>query len=322
MNYYLPNYLEHTTKVLLFILLCSGCNPDENLPITKDTWEKFTTKQNLPSNFITTLFEDNKGRIWVGTSSGVAIFENGEFTIETELSGNLINAISQDANGDMWIGYDNGIFYQDGNTWLTLNYFEGAKITSIIKGYTNDMWVGTYGYGVIQYDWSEQQFNQTTDPDCIDCNYVNVIHEDAQGVIWVGTGGDLKKLFNNTWSSYTVEDGLPGESITSLTHDGWGNLWIGSFDGTTLSKFNYGSFQTVEIGNGATQNWIYSIEEDKNGIMWISTVAKGLLNYDGAVMVRVTDDLPGLTFTSLLSDSHGNMLIGTFENGLIYYPIK
>ncbi len=80
-------------------------------------FKKYQYSQNNPkglgNNLTTAICEAADGRIWVGTSSGVYIFDPGTETFEQlrhdpanprSLCGNDINFINKDQDGDMWIG--------------------------------------------------------------------------------------------------------------------------------------------------------------------------------------------------------------------------
>jgi len=75
--------------------------------------EYFTLKNGLPADDIKVLHFDRNGTLWVGTTGGLAKFENQKFTPYTEkdgLSGNHVRSIYEDADGTLWIGtYDNGL---------------------------------------------------------------------------------------------------------------------------------------------------------------------------------------------------------------------
>ena len=60
---------------------------------------------------------------------------------------------------------------------------------------------------------------------------VNVLHEDLEGSLWLGTaGGGLARLRDNKVATFGPPEGLPGELVYSLHEDRQGNLWIGMSD--------------------------------------------------------------------------------------------
>ena len=60
----------------------------------------------LRDNEITSLFEDQRGRIWVGTlNGGVAWFEHGRFTSVRGVPVGIVTAIFADAHEGVWISY-------------------------------------------------------------------------------------------------------------------------------------------------------------------------------------------------------------------------
>jgi len=74
---------------------------------------EYTTRDGLPNDFMTFIFEDSKGVLWFGGSGGLTKFENGEFTNYTTkegLAGNYVRTVYEDADGTFWIGtYDEGM---------------------------------------------------------------------------------------------------------------------------------------------------------------------------------------------------------------------
>jgi signal transduction histidine kinase/ligand-binding sensor domain-containing protein len=81
-------------------------NPDES-------FDHFTVKNGLPGDDVKVLHFDRNGTLWIGTTGGLAKFENEQITAFTEkdgLSGNHIRSIYEDANGVLWFGtFDNGL---------------------------------------------------------------------------------------------------------------------------------------------------------------------------------------------------------------------
>jgi ligand-binding sensor domain-containing protein/signal transduction histidine kinase len=72
---------------------------------------------------------------------------------------------------------------------------------------------------------------------------VNVMVEDGQGYLWIGTNGGLARFDGREFKVYTTLDGLLSNFITSLMIDSKQNLWIvhprgiTRFDGVSFYKF-------------------------------------------------------------------------------------
>ena len=63
----------------------------------------------LKTNFVTSLWVDSDGSLWIGTDRGLHRFQPEEdsflhYTEEDGLQSNLVGAITEDRNGDLWIG--------------------------------------------------------------------------------------------------------------------------------------------------------------------------------------------------------------------------
>ncbi len=83
----------------------------------------------------------------------------------------------------------------------------------------------------------------------------------------------LTELEASEYYSLTNADGLSNNSITCITQDSSGKLWIGTWDG--LNIYNSQSFRIFrhEPGkdNVISNNVIRSIQEQRPGIIWVST---------------------------------------------------
>ena len=71
----------------------------------------------LPDDSIQSLFEDERGRIWVSGSRGLAAFENGKFTAVPAVPGGFTHAIASDNRGGLWL-----------SLWLTSNDYGLAHL--------------------------------------------------------------------------------------------------------------------------------------------------------------------------------------------------
>ncbi|MEW6756542.1 MAG: hypothetical protein AB1505_37060, partial [Candidatus Latescibacterota bacterium] len=55
--------------------------------------------------------------------------------------------------------------------------------------------------------------------------------EDQEGHIWVITGGGLSRFDGHQWTTFTREDGVPGEFLGALLVDRQGGLWVSGAEG-------------------------------------------------------------------------------------------
>ena len=73
---------------------------------------QFTTAEGLRNNGIQAFAEDRNNHLWIGTSSGISVWDGVHFKnyyLEDGLSYGWVRAIVQDRNGDMLVGTDRGI---------------------------------------------------------------------------------------------------------------------------------------------------------------------------------------------------------------------
>ncbi len=96
---------------------------------------------NLPSNLIQTLFKDNKGDIWAGSSDGLlkinALSKHVEVFGEKQgLADGIVHKILQDKQGRIWFSTNKGVSWLDTKLREVTNYtsFNGLQSGSFAQG--------------------------------------------------------------------------------------------------------------------------------------------------------------------------------------------
>jgi len=74
---------------------------------------------------------------------------------------------------------------------------------------------------------------------------VQVVLQDRQGFLWVGTQNGLFRYDGSRFKAFTKDDGLPGVRIESLQEDVDGTLWVGT--GTGLARRVGRRFEAVPL---------------------------------------------------------------------------
>ncbi len=119
---------------------------------------QFTTNNNLPSNTIYDIVQDENGFMWFATDYGVSKFDGlvfNNFTVNDGLAGNEVLKLFKDSKNRIWMSFFNGgiCFFKDGKIY-------NSKNTSFLKN-------------------------------IILTKFVHAIFEDSSGNIWFNEG------FNN-----------------------------------------------------------------------------------------------------------------------------
>ena len=103
---------------------------------------------------------------------------------------------------------------------------------------------------------------------------VQVILQDREGFLWVGTQNGLFRYDGSGFKAFTKSDGLPGARIESLHEAPDGTLWVGTAAG--LARRTGERFQTVSLGPARGVTGREGIASDPQGRVYLAT-ERGLL---------------------------------------------
>jgi len=282
------------------------------------TW---TVSSGLPLNTISALVQTQEGYIWVGTGAGLSRFDGVRFNSFTKqnspLSNDSITSLYEDANKVLWIGTDGGGLYSyEKGLWKNFTMKDGLSnehVRTIIGDWKGDLWVGTdYGLNLM----SQDSVHVYTEKDGLYDNIITDLCIDNWGTLWIGTlRGGLAWFNEGMIAVYGYEDGLLNSSVQSLAADSVGNIWIGTLEGLYLLRSGDGIIRSV-FGTRYTP-FTYLLE-DRQGNLWMATMADGLKRMTGDTLTGLSTDegLPDDFIRCLLIDRDENIWIGTDTGGL------
>jgi len=259
---------------------------------------------------------------------------------------NLLDIESQaisfmkDNDGFIWIGtYVDGLYRFDGkNTKHYLkssNFVSSNNIPDMLQDRDGFLWFISNGAGLTRYDKETNSIkNYFYDPENSEglnsssfyWEGRNILIEDKEGFLWVGTiGGGLNKFdktsekFDHFKYDATNNKSLSHNNVRSVYEDRKGNIWVGTEKG--LNFLQNGEKEFIHFfhdPNDATSisgNIIMSIFEDSKGRIWFGTENNGInlihddyktftrYNYDPA-----NDNSPASNYVNhIAEDSDGNI---------------
>jgi ligand-binding sensor domain-containing protein/signal transduction histidine kinase len=257
-------------------------------------------ENSLNNNFVSSVYVDSKGIIWIGTNDNGLNMYNPKtkkfklFTFDINnkksISNNGVNSICEDNNGNLWLG-----------TWYGLNYYN--RKTGLFTRYTDS----------------------TTLKSC----WIWDVFKDSKGLIWVATnGGGISKINTRTNNVTIFSTGgseknyLSDDVVFTIFESKDGILWFGTING--LNSYNQSTGKTTVYADkdGLPCNVIKSIQEDNKGFLWVGT-DKGLSKFDRKSGIfynyNKKDGLSGLDFVQNISEKSkdGRLFFGL--NGLMYF---
>lgn len=254
---------------------------------------------------ITAIYQDQRGRLWVGTTAGglnrfyprndtFVPYQNNPNN-PNSLSHSNVTAIAEDRDGVLWVGTRNGLNRFEPDTIRFDRFFHSDTepgsiadnmINTLFVDSTGNLWVGTVngldrlgtrGEGFVHYR------NDPTFSKSLSYDYLLSIYEDRGGGLWFGTyGGGVNKYDRQRdhFSYYRHDPKNPktlsGNFIFPIFVDASGYAWIGT-SGAGLNRFNWPTRQFVRFQhdpgnpNSLASNKVAALTQDQDGILWIGT---------------------------------------------------
>jgi ligand-binding sensor domain-containing protein/signal transduction histidine kinase/DNA-binding response OmpR family regulator len=211
----------------------------------KNEFRKFLFKQNdavLLNEEVVGIYEDGKGRLWVGTTFGIKLFNkipqglepiNTPFTEKAPFS-STANAFLEDDKNRLWVSTSDGLYMLEGEQFHKIS---GDLVNCIQQNKQSQIWVGIQQGGLARFDENTQKLDYFNQPGKIGNRNILGILEDDQQNLWLSSDNGLLK-FNprqDFLQLFTASDGLAGNAFNynSYFRDSKGEFFFGGFNGIT-----------------------------------------------------------------------------------------
>jgi signal transduction histidine kinase/ligand-binding sensor domain-containing protein/CheY-like chemotaxis protein/HPt (histidine-containing phosphotransfer) domain-containing protein len=280
---------------------------------------RFTTWHSVPGDpqaladdDINALALDKRGRVWIGTSSGVDSLDPARVRFEHHQLGasgrETVHALLLDGADNLWIGLLDGLARmaleggkgkpavrrfgpQDGigRIWIAALYDDG-------KG---QVWVGGHDDGLYRWDAARDRFEAhrriVTDKHSPADDHIASLFRDRVGTFWVGTwyGGVSRVDLSSGGFARIVREhdgfGIPADNrVRAIDNDGSGRLWLASASSLQLYDPDKTGPEAYRIWrheagnpNSPIDPSISALVRDRDGIVWIGG-RTGITRFDAA----------------------------------------
>lgn len=213
----------------------------------------------------------------LGPASPIKEYVRSSWSSTDGLPANWVLAIAQTRDGYLWFGTDDGLARFNGSQFVVFDqaHAPGLPINSN--------------------------------------NITSLLADERQNVLWIGSYvGGLSRYSDGNLHTYTVQDGLPSDSIRALAQDSDGNLWIGTAKGLAMMK----SGQVLPYhGEPALEHdRLMAVAAGPHGIIWAATGTRlfrlDLTGHTSLLSLPLSEPL------ALFVDHEETLWVGTVKQGV------
>lgn len=204
--------------------------------------------QSIGSSTIYTLFQDQSGTIWLGTSGGGV---------------NAFDPISKQFTR----------YLHDPKDSTTLPH---PYVYALLEDHQERFWLGTAGGGLSKMDRKTGTFStyslKEDNPASLSNDMVLCLYESRDKKVWIGTANGLCLMESEgVFRRFFEKDGLPNNVIYGILEDKEGYLWLSTSKGISRVQYVDGTFSTLNFDpSDGLQGWEFnqfSFHQSSDGTM-------------------------------------------------------
>jgi len=298
-------------------------------------FRNYGTENDLPSEVIYSLIQDNNGYLWVGTTEGLARFDGFSFfrvSFQDSATGRYPTVSIRDSRGTLWFGCNDGtLFYSSGNELhqTILPNSSGAGVSAVLERNDGKIFVVSQRMPVFLVDPENpregQSIESEADPTMFSASLT------PSGEILIGTQENILvcRIEGNALAVKGSVEGFDYSRVMSITPMKNGRSFIVGTDGNGIFRFELsgdtGSLSRFRGSESLSTLPVKSVIQDSRDNVWISTAGFGAVKVqfsgetDSISSIRFLDESSGLEGDYVMTayeDSETNIWFGFNGNGL------
>ena len=296
------------------IWLAPGFHSGRLVHFIDGKFESLGMENGLADSDFRVIMLDREKSLWIGTGSGgVQQLRQGNLIslLTTTPTGGRqqVDSVCAGHDGNIWLGAWPALLkWQSGHVQPYTNPAYGQvdiHASPVAEDRAGQIWFGSRDNGL--FTLAGEQVARVKEADDGRTTWkVRVLHEDACGVLWIGSDSGLSKHCGNQFVRYTTKQGLVNNSILGIIDAPDGGLWIGTRGGLQKVKD-----QTFSVGitrrQGLLSDAACPLLAEDDGTLWIGT-PEGLNRLRMGKIDAVTErnGLRAKEVFCLLEDHNGN----------------
>ncbi|MEY2428084.1 MAG: hypothetical protein QOJ40_969 [Verrucomicrobiota bacterium] len=154
-------------------------------------------------------------------------------------------------------------------TWTKAERLPDDSVTTLLQTHDGYLWIGA-GSGLVRFDGVKFTAVPLSASDSKRPVSITALCEDAADQLWIGSQEQgLFCRLAGVVRQYRKAEGLLDDTVTSLTTDSEGRVWIGTPHG--LNRWDGKKFAAFTRRDGLPDDSIFSVRAAHSGSVWITT---------------------------------------------------
>jgi len=247
-----------------------------------DSFKHYNIPEGLADAFVYDMVETEDGHLWIATWSGANLVIDGDldnpdkwrtFTVENSNGGlpnDWVYALERGEDGVIWFATEGGLARYKGGVWDNWNHDDGLGADyELVKEdiqFQDDMSAVSEHHSRQKVEMGLQKIDVAYNP-----NYIVALLVTEGNTVWAGTwGGGLARFDGESWTNFTVKEGLPSNHVFMLYLDNDSHIWVGTGKGLARMEED-GSFSVFGTADGLYSDVIFSMQQGEDDTLWIGT---------------------------------------------------
>ncbi|HEX3470548.1 MAG TPA: two-component regulator propeller domain-containing protein, partial [Silvibacterium sp.] len=232
----------------------------------------YSEREGLSDASILSVLGLRDGSLWIGNGDVIDILKDGRHSVLPAKGrfDDYVTALFEDSKGNVWVGRENKLFAYERGRFQEFKRLDGSKleegmIVAITEDIEGNIWVLTERHHVFRVENGGVVQVLTTSSDN---RLLGGLAPDHQGGIWIASGNDTLTYYKDA-SARTISLNRPDSSfsVSEIIVDSDDALLVATTDG--LFRWDNQHWQVLDSHNGLPSNLVYSVLRDNDGAVWV-----------------------------------------------------
>ena len=246
------------------------------IKFTNEDFISYSEQDDIGSNVVMSVLEDSSNNMWISTyDAGITKIEKDSYTHYQDIGGTASNTVWCSLlakDNRIWFGTSFGLYVYNGVIFKAYQVKDGLsakKVYALNEDENGNIWIGTKD-GVSLLDVEKDSIHDYTQIIGLRRN-IRFIFSENPDVKWYCSSEGLSRydMKSGRADVFTVENGLPDNSVMTLVKDKANRLWIGTQNG--LAIYYQGEIKALPLPDNYASNNVNFLELDENENLWIGT---------------------------------------------------